>query len=234
MIQKVEFPEQTIDVAAEAERRILTQFQAKCLIVDTISAEITQIQDLNDAEVGVLIGRTIAEAVGDNLDVIGDIVGQDRLIKNRDIITYLKSNQAVGVNNYPVFMTGGILARDGIATDAEFRVLIISKIFKNHTQAGSIPEILNFVKLVYDINISVRQLGLMDITIIVPAGTKESIILTLISQISTTQTDHQYFLPIPTCVRIVNLEHRPAGALQANNPATKVNDAPVGGQFILV
>ncbi len=202
------------DIVQRVGDRRLPQFFSGEVRCGIINEDARQLQEIYDAVVHALDFRTLAEARGVVLDAIGRIVGQDRILLNQATKNWFGPDSNEGSpDNAPVWVTGAPLAGNLPATDSQYIQLIISKIFKNHVQHGSIAEVLQFAKLLYGINISIRKLGLSQIALIVPVGTPDFMITTLRGVISDERADNQHFLPHCPTVDIVEVIHKPvAGA----------------------
>jgi len=74
----------TDDHVAEALDHLIQKFKGKERVAALITSYVEQIQDLEDALWGVLLGRQIDNAVGEQLDGLGSIVGEDRNGKTDD------------------------------------------------------------------------------------------------------------------------------------------------------
>ncbi len=198
------------DLFELASGRRLPQFvngEVRCGI---LNAEVRQTQDLFDALFALLEGRTVAGARAAQLDVIGRIVGQPRILLNQAVIAWFTPDTIAGTpDTTPAWCFGAPVFGDLPANDEQFSQLIAAKIFKNHTIHGSIPEVLQFVKLVYDINISIRKYGQGDIALIVPTNTPLNVVTTLVSFSTTVRTDNAYFLPLSPVARFIDVIYRP-------------------------
>lgn len=211
MASGIPFTEQYYrDLFDIASGRRLPQFRSDPVICGILSAEVRQTQDLFDAIFNSLEGRTIDGALDYALDVIGRIVGQRRILINQANIAWFTPDSITGTpDTSPAWMDGAPLFGDLPADNAQYRQLIYAKIFKNHTLHGSIPEVLQFVRLVYGIDISIRKYGQGDIALIVPTNTPLNVVATLVSFTSTVRVDNAYFLPLSPVARIVDVIYRP-------------------------
>lgn len=175
-----------------------------------LNEQARQLQEIYDAVVSSLDQRTLVGARGAVLDAIGRIVGQERALLNQAEVDWFgPDDNDGGPDLAPVWVFGAALSGNLPADDAEYLQLIVSKIFKNHVKHGSIPEILEFVRLLYGINISIRKLGLSQIELIVPVGTPAFVVTTLRSFISDDRSDNQHFLPHCPTADIVSVMYRP-------------------------
>jgi hypothetical protein len=112
--------ETAMDIDAQAQSRVLTQYRESPNLKGTISDHAELFQDLEDCSVNISKQRDPAIAEGVNLDVIGVLVGQSR-----------------------VLTTGVELA------DADYRDFIALRIARNHS-IGSGPEFVAALEAVLD------------------------------------------------------------------------------------
>ncbi len=70
--------EQTTDHVAEALENLLEQFKGKPTLAKVLTTYVDQIQDLENTAFGVYFGRMLSNAEGEQLDGLGDIVGEPR------------------------------------------------------------------------------------------------------------------------------------------------------------
>jgi len=188
----------------------LSQFRRSQILLGAQSAINNQSIDLYQSLIDAMQLRCLDDAVGVQLDIIGRIVGQSRELENygnKNWFAYDTKN--VGYEEGICYIEGAPIGGNLIASDFTYRQLIYARIFKNHVKYGSVPEILQVVKLVYGINISIRKEGMSDISLIVPANTPTYIVQNLTKVTDTVTTDKVYFLPIPSTGRIVDVIFRP-------------------------
>lgn len=185
MTQVIDFSQYEVDLGALASDRLMPQFRGngKEVMCGILSEQVRQAQELATACVNTLKGRSLAEAVGVQLDIIGQIVGQGRVIPS---------------------LNGGLPFGD-----EQYRILIIAKIFKNHCLHGSIPEVLQFAKLAFGIDISIYKLGESDVKIGVPSDTDSDVIITMALRVDDLRAENQYFLPFGATTRLLGVMHLP-------------------------
>lgn len=198
------------DVVERVADRRLPQFRRGEVRCGILNEQARQLQEIYDAVVSALDQRTLPNARGVVLDAIGRIVGQERILLNQAELDWFEPDDVNGGPDLaPAWIEGVPTSGNLPADDGEYLLLIVSKIFKNHVQHGSIPEVLEFARLLYGINISLRKLGLSQLELIVPVGTAEFIVTTLRSTISDERADNQHFLPHCPTVDIVSVMFRP-------------------------
>lgn len=105
--------------------------------------------------------RSIDTAIGAQLDIIGNIVGQSRIVVNADIIPYfgfLGSPESKSYGDLNNTNFGGYywdinqpLAGNVTLNDEQYRIFIKGKILKNITRATP-EDVIQFIKFVFDID----------------------------------------------------------------------------------
>lgn len=155
----ITFDQYKIDMLELACSRILSQFKTSTTgIQPYIDALVTQVQDWNDASVSVFVGRYLEEAVGVQLDILGALVGQSRPLVAGTLLSYFTFDS---LDDLGWDGEGGWFTTNGPTTgtvpmlDAQYIQFIKAKIFKNQVSSASIPEIVQFAKILTNSNISV-------------------------------------------------------------------------------
>lgn len=143
-----------LDHAADALARLPRQFQGQPNIEKLVRAMCEPIQVFEDLAVQVLLSGTIDDAIGDDLIVLGKIVGQGkgavtddevfrRLIKAR-IIT----NRSIGVSSDLIRITRLIIDSPGTDVDVEPRsVATVRVTLTPLSDITVIPTLLSFLNL---------------------------------------------------------------------------------------
>jgi hypothetical protein len=208
----IDFSSYEIDMQELSLDRLLYQFQNSPVLLDVNAALAAMEQETFDAALNTLRGRTIADAEGANLDVIGVIVGQPRILLNADTKAWFTPDTSFRPDATPVYTTNAPLFGNLPATDEEYRRLILAKIFKNHVKAGSVPEVIQFVELLAGENCSVFIEAPMDISLAVPSSIKPNDVRTIITVFDDKTVDRKYLIPLPTTARLINIWYRPPSA----------------------
>lgn len=165
------------DLAERGLSRLLWQFRRSPVITQVVKKLCEEFQKTYDDEIEVLQGRTLAEAEGVNLDIIGSLVGQPRQMKN------IQTN------------------------DDNYRRFIFAKILKNHTHSGSLIEVRYFAQFISGIPISFVKIGIQSYRFIVQYGFNEdpevlNAIRLLVYFWKNTEIDNFYLAPVPATVFI--------------------------------
>jgi hypothetical protein len=202
------FDEFAIDMAALACERLPSQFeQSVDGIQPFIKAMTNQSQVLNDAEVSVMIGRTVEQAEGVQLDIIGRIVGQPRPLQDGAPILYFQwdstSPQAWDAES-PWWVQNAPLTVLDFVPDIIYRKFIIGKIFRNHIFYCSKPEIMEFIRLTFSVESSIidtpGEAFCIDVEV---EDTIDPLFVPWLSAFRTdSQVQFEYFLPIAAGVRL--------------------------------
>lgn len=140
------------DLFAEAHQRLLWQFRNSNNICEYLTAIFTETQLIFDTVIDVLDQRQLAKASGEQLDVLGRIVGQDRVVVGASESLFGFSDDATALG-YAELIDGQLVgggrylelgepeSGTRTLTDYEYRQFIIAKIFRNHMVAASACEL---------------------------------------------------------------------------------------------
>ncbi len=205
-----DFSRYELDLLKKACELTLSQFDRSPVLLGVQGAIDQQMADLYNAIVDGMGLRCLDNAQGEQLDVIGRIIGQLRILENfaeKPWFTFDADN--LGYSQSLAYVENAPLGGDLPADDEQYRQLIKAKIFRNHVKYGSIPEMLEFVRLIYGYNISIQNLGLSDLALIVPDTMPAYILQNLLSYDDTPQSQRVYFMPMPTTGRFTKVIHRP-------------------------
>ena len=204
-MQFTEVPISAIDAQARAAGRLLWEFQSSPFLLSVLHALVSEIQTFIDACVQVQQLRMPADATGVNLDAIGRIVGQDRVLIDYSEINWFEADTInCGVDQSPVWCNGAPLYNLGSANDTLYRILIQAKVYRNFIQYGSIPEIQEAVSEAFGVPVSFQQYagGPMDLVLIVPDTIPLYVLGFLTRQLDTIRADAEYMPPYPATARV--------------------------------
>lgn len=223
----IDFTGLEIDMTELTLDRLLYQFQNSPVMLQVNTVLAAMEQETYDAAIDTLRGRTIAEAEGVNLDVIGDIVGQPRILLNAETKAWFTPDSAFRVDATPVYVENAPLFGNLPAGDEEYRRLIVSKIFKNHVKASSVPEVIQFANLLIGKPISVKREAPMEISFIVPSNITPNEVRTLVTVGDDKTADRKYLTPLPVTARLVNIWYRPPQGFKPDCAAGRPDFAAV-------
>lgn len=198
------FPEIQLDhtdALARAFSRLLLQFRRSPVLIDILMALVAEVQELIDATEQVILGRTVAGGVGEQLNALGRIVGQDRNVTTYDDSVWFVPD-VNSVDTAREWVEGGLYLGQYQADDAEFKSLIEARVYRNFSKYGSVPEIQRAFKAAYGYDISFVPSAPMEVDVILADSVGDAALAAVIGQVWNDQVDAQYRLPIPATVRI--------------------------------
>ena len=181
--------------------RLLWQFRNSPVLNQLIKEMSAQMQDAYDAAIDTLEKRTIAKATGVNLEILGTIVGQERVGNNLEYHAYFHPDKpGWSADQAPAWVTGVPLLGYRVASDDSYRKLILAKIFKNHCLAGSAAENRYCAEFIANTHVSFVKIGLQSFRLAFEFGTGMDVMLMLFKLWKNQTIDQFYLLPIPATV----------------------------------
>lgn len=195
---------EAIDFAERALSRLAQQYRDKPKYVALVTGLCNLVQTGIDDPLEYLITLyDIDTAEGNNLDIIGEIVGQPRLIVDYDLFEFFGYDGASSAGTYGDVNNSNIGARylssgediggDKELSDAEYRIFIRARILRNYS-ASTCEDIIDSVKLILGVDQVELTEGVMSIDILNVSGTISDNDLALIQNYD--------ILPRPTGVEI--------------------------------
>jgi hypothetical protein len=165
-----------IDFITQARENITEQFKDKPIIDKYLQLEFPNKDEIQSTLKALLQQRSIDEAVGEQLDIIGRIVGQPRDLISLDVYKYFAFKGYPNGDTYgDVFnpAVGGVFYTEGSPLggnyrldDQTYRLFIRSKILKNRT-ASTPEELITFLNYLFwdEIPIYLKETGHAHLTI---------------------------------------------------------------------
>ena len=191
------------NLLARARSRMLYQFKNSVILDEFVQAITAEVQALYDAAVGVVTGRTIALAVGAQLDIIGALVGQKRLLDNASLKLWFTPDLLPNnLDQAPMWVAGAPLSGDLLMTDDQYRLVILARIFRNEVQGASVPELRRYIFLLTGIKASFAVSGPLEVSLVFPVGTPLNLIRMLMTDYSDTRVENTYLIPFAVCTRL--------------------------------
>lgn len=198
----------------DAQQRIcdntLEVFRRNTVMRGIQTAQAAESQQLLDAFVDLWGIRTLDEAQEYYLDVIGRIVGlwPRPRVDAAGIIYFGPDSDQTPPDWVPVYVTNAPTSGTVPMGDADYRTQIRARIIKNHVKYGSAPEIMYFAMFAFGMPVSVRNVGLADLEVVLPASAPPALVESIIAEVSDETADHKYTLPIPVTGRIIRVFFR--------------------------
>ncbi len=144
-----------------AESRLATEYKESTKLIAYIKALLVEADTLEQVFQDLLTKRWIDTATGINLDIIGSIVGQPRVLIDATVLSYFGYATAPGATSFGTITDPGIGGRFRSAgepttgnrrlTDDEYRLFIRARIVKNSI-SPTIPQTISFFKFLFDVD----------------------------------------------------------------------------------
>ena len=149
-----------IDHEALAISRLATQFRDSTNLINYIKALLSEADTLEQVFQDILNKRWIDTAEGVQLDILGSIVGQPRILVDSVLLSYFGFDPDPGASSFGTIADPSIGGRFRGAdepttgnrelTDGEYRVFIRARIIKNSI-IPTVPATISFFKFLFDI-----------------------------------------------------------------------------------
>jgi len=200
-----------VDYLEEARSRVTHQFKDKVVFDKYLQILISGQVEIQEAVRQVMQLRSIDTATGKQLDIIGEIVGQQRELIDADLIPYFAFLE------YPEARTYGDLTDSSIGgyyssvtepitgnvllNDEQYRQFIKAKIIKNITNVTP-NQLLTFISFVFGVNVNnIIAEGSGEFTVLIGRNLN-SFERALVTYYTEKDGYPSYFLPKPAGVRI--------------------------------
>lgn len=202
-LAKIEFDEAYVE--SDMAQRTLFQFRSSALFQEVLAAFAKELQELQDAIRGVQESRTILGATGEQLDMIGRIVGQRRVLADFADVPWFTPDSSFLLDSSPIWTIGAVTTADVAEQDGQYRKLILAKIFRNFARYCSIPEIQQCIRVAFGIEAAFTLVGPMELAITLPKNTPANLLRFFTSTFSNEFADDISWLPIAQTCRIVTV-----------------------------
>lgn len=191
------------DVVERMRSRLLMQFQKSLVLTNILDAFGIEVDELLVANKEVVVERSPLQAIGVQLDGLGRIAGQPRILIDYAIIPYFTSDDALmSVDRTGAWVENAPTSERGLVDDSIYRLLIEAKIFRNFTKYGSVSENQKFIELAFNTPVSFILIGPMTVLIIVPETVSLFILNFLTSFDDTMSVDRASSMPYPPTLKI--------------------------------
>lgn len=150
-----------IDHNALAVSRLVTEFRESPKLKGYIEALLSEANPLEQVLQDVITERWLDNAVGTQLDILGEIVGQSRILVDATIVFYFGFDPAPGAQSFGSVSSPSVGGRfrdvdesttgNRTLTDDEYRVFIKARIIKNSI-IPTLQETVDFFKFLFSVN----------------------------------------------------------------------------------
>jgi hypothetical protein len=199
-------PVYDVDLQTRAAGRVLRQFSRSEVLLSLLWALVSEIQELSYAAMGVQRYRMPASARGENLNAIGRIVGQDRVLIDYSAVAWFRpdsTNQSV--DQVPTWTLGAPLYDIASADDELYRMLIQAKVFRNFCLFGSITEIQEAALEAFGVKVSFQkyQANHFDCILLIESTCPLHVLGFLTTVMDDERADRVHLPPYPAQFRIM-------------------------------
>ena len=221
---EVSFANLAQDLAKRGKSRYLEQFRNSPVMQQIVDAISFETQTAYDEILSVLKGRTLGTgeegyAEGVQLDKIGYLVGQARIVANSKPVDYFtpfmqehdEGQEQFAADVAKAWSKNGRLFEEAQLQDGMYRKLIFAKIFKNQERGCSLPDVRLAGSYIYGHLLTLVKIGAQHYLLgflstsseegqpSVDADSLQAIYLVRVAW-NNTQVDNFYALPIPPSV----------------------------------
>lgn len=221
-----------IEVAKRMCSRLLLQFHHAPVLIDILTIFASEIQVLLDASEGVVVDRSPLDAVVEQLEGLGRIVGQKRIVVDQEDFTWFTPDTAgFTIDVAPAWVTGVPTSGSLLADDTVYRQLIEAKIFRNFAQYGSVLENQQVALLAFGVRVSYQLIGPMAVDIILSPNASPTVVK-LLMRTSVDSKGDGAIMPYPPTLKINSVLFAPDGAFAPDTPNT-VDVAPAAVKYFV-
>ncbi|MCH8821323.1 DUF2612 domain-containing protein [Patescibacteria group bacterium] len=148
-----------IDHIQVALDRIITQYRESQILKDVIQIYGAEANELEQAFCDLINSHNIDDAEGDQLDIIGIIVGQPRTLLDANVLFFFGFDGAAGAEAFGTLTDPTVGARwrslsedptgNLVLSDTEYRLFIRARIKKNNTRATP-EDIISIIRFIFE------------------------------------------------------------------------------------
>lgn len=163
-----------IDHKELAISRLVTQFRESANLINYIKTLLVEANTLEEVYQDLLTERWIDTAVGINLDILGLIVGQPRVLVDSSVLFYFGFDPDPGASSFGTISDPAVGGRfrsvdepttgNRRLTDTEYRGFIKARIIKNSI-TPTLPEMTSFFKFLFNTDQIIINDGAMYYTV---------------------------------------------------------------------
>lgn len=207
MYSKIDFSELRFKLKEISESRILSQYSSSPVYKLLLEAFTSEVQELLDAIVDLMESRTLYDGNTYTLNIIGKIVGQNRVMQDYDnTFWFSPDNEGVSADNGYWWVNTTSKSSIQEMDNVTYRKWLWLKILENHNLFSAKPEIEDQIKQGLGETVAFVDDGIVEAKIIV----EQTISLTseaLLTYYKDTQlTDNDYLFAYQATTEINSVE----------------------------
>lgn len=225
---QVDFTGYRRDLVADGLALLLEQHVDKCVLRQFLAALLEEVQDLHDALIDLQEQRTLYLAVGENLDALGRIVGEDRIPYQYDDSRWMFADRVAQRPDQAMSWVDGAPLESFLPVDdGQYRYNILGKILKNHVIFTSVPELQTIIRHYSSFQVSFEKTGPMEVAITIPDDATPTLIGLLTKNEDTPLCDTVFKIPYPATLYISAINyHSPVPWFTADRDDQQCDHAP--------
>ena len=200
---ELNFEDITFNLKEISESRILSQYSKSTLYKLLLGVITSEVQELSTAITNLIKYRTIANAEGKNLDIIGKIVGISRKTYNYDSDYWYQPDDAgVCPDNGHWWVKNSPQAIIEDMDDITYRKWIWMKVLTNHNLFSSKPEIEREIYEGIEEVVGIQRTGMIEQDLYVTTSISSTNKNLLTYNTNTTLTENDYLFSYPATTEI--------------------------------
>lgn len=193
----------------QARKRVLYQYSQKPIFLKIIKAYMEEIQELYKAIIDLQKRSFIFYGKGEDLDLIGEILGQKRAYFNYDTSFWFAPDDAeTTVDKGSAWVKNAEQAIIENMSDDMYRRYLWGKALKNHVKFASREELQRIIFEIMEIYVSFSDADKCDVDLIVPASISKTNKNYLTYFADNNQVDQTANIPYPATMNIKNVIER--------------------------
>lgn len=193
----------------QARKRVLYQYSQKPIFLKIIKAYMEEIQELYKAIIDLQKRSFIFYGKGEDLDLIGEILGQKRTYFNYDTSFWFAPDDAeTTVDKGSAWVKNAEQAVIENMSDDMYRRYLWGKALKKHVKFASREELQRIIFEIMEIYVSFSDADKCDVDLIVPASISKTNKNYLTYFADNNQVDQTANIPYPATMNIKNVIER--------------------------
>lgn len=193
----------------QGKARILFEYAKSPIFVKIVKAYMEEIQELYDAIIQLQKRSFIFYGEGQDLDLIGEILGQKRTYFNYDTSFWFAPDDAeTTVDKGSAWVKNAEQAVIENMSDDMYRKYLWGKALKNHVKFASREELQRIIFEIMEIYVSFSDADKCDVDLIVPASISKTNKNYLTYFADNNQVDQKANIPYPATMNIRNVIER--------------------------
>lgn len=204
---KIDFSEyEDKSLYEQAKSRVLYEYSNSPVFLELLQAYMSEIQELYDAIIQLQKRSTIYYGQGDDLDIIGRIVGKTRAYFDYDTSYWFAPDKvATAPDKAHAWCQNAVQAIISQMTDPIYRNALWAKALSNHVKFASIEELSEIIFALMEQNVAFTDATNCNVSLIIPSGMSLTDRATLQYNQTNNRYDNQFTIPYPATMKIASI-----------------------------